>query len=402
MDRLLLLFVAAILTLASCGERSPGGRIPSPDVDFEEAQLRGLGLEIEAEFNAGQHELFDEVFDLGELFKRMIWPTTPSKSQVAEFIEGTREQGGSLGSSLAARIISTGNLTLLHARKNEHGTALLYRLFSSGEEGGFDYIEFLVGKNEEGEPVLVDMYTTSNGEYVSQLLRRVYASSGSGVLGKLVDLVKSGETEKIVSAHEEMMIRARSGEHQQVLDYYNTLPAEIREQKIIQLRRIDAAAMLENDSIYEVAIQDFRKVAPDDPALAFKQIDYYIIREEYDSVQVVLNQLDERVDDPWLDYQRAEIAVLQEQYSKAVEYSERLIQRDSTLLEPYYMLIAIALRQDDYPGVNQGLERIRASGLASIDFEGIEDSENYDGYRASKEYRELRRKYAGVPARVAE
>lgn len=401
MVRLILLCAATILTLSSCGGQSSGGKLPSPDVDFEEVRLRELGLEIEAEFNAGQHELFDEVFDLGSLFGRMIWPAKPSSSDIAEFIKGTKAEGGSLGSSLASRITSTGRLTLLHARKNDHGTTLLYRLLAS-EEGGFDYIEFLVGKDKEGNPALVDMYAASTGEYVSQLLRRVYASNGNGVIGKLMDVVKSADAEKTISANEEMSALIRNGENQKVLDYYETLPEGVQHQKIIQLRRLAAATLMQNDSIYSTVIQDFGTIFPDDPALTFKQIDYYILRKEYDSVQVVLNRLDARVDDPWLDYQRAEIAFQQEQYNKAVEYSERLIQKDSAMLEPYYMLIAIALHQDNYPGVNQALKRMQASGLATIDFEGIEASENYEKYRASKEYRELRRNYESSSPVAAE
>ena len=402
MVHLLLPLTIVSLVLSSCmvnsGHNDP---VPPPDVNFSEEQLRALGIEIENEFNQGVANRFDQVFKPAELFKRMVWPNVPNEKETADFLKGVSENGGSLGKSLASGIAGKGKFSLLHTRKTDHGTTLLYR-FVSDNEGGLSYIEFIVGESPEKQPIVVDMFTSTSGELVSQTLRRLFVSGGNGVLNQLKELVDGKDVEQVVQAGDSIQQFIAKEEYQKALEFYGELPEDIRHRKVIQLRRLRAAMSMDDSAPYLAAIEEFSQLFPEDPALILKQFDYYLLKKEYDSVFATIDRLDAEVDDPWLDYQRAEVAMAQKQYDKAVQFAEKMIRRDSTMVEPYYTLIVSALYQDDYAGVSTALERMQASGTAQIDFEGIEQSEHYVNYRASQDYQKLKQKYQDNGAIAAE
>lgn len=371
-----------------------------PEADFTEEELRDLGIKIENEFNQGVANTFDQVFDAGGLFKRMIWPQVPSKAEIAEFTQGTQKGGGSLGKSLAMKFAGTGRLTLLHVRKTDHGTTLLYR-FVEDMEGGWNYIEFLVGESPEKTPILVDMYPFSSGEYVSQTMRRLYASGGQGLVGKLASLIQNKDVTQTVNAIKEMRALVSEMEFQKALDYYSKLSKDVQGQKAVQICRMEAAMSIEDETHYLTVLEEYAQLFPNDPSLPLMLIDYHLLKEQYDSVLVLIDRLDAQIQDPWLNYQRAEMALLQKDYSKAIVFAEKLIQSDSTIIEPYYVLLTVAVHQQDYQEASRVLEYLETTGIGSIEFEGIEASDNYREFRASKEYQTLKRKYwdySGVAA----
>ncbi len=391
MMRFLLLSLPAMILVACTSDPQPQEEMPAPEITLSDEMLDSLGREIEAQISVGNPELFDRLFRMDRLFERMMWPETPTDAEREQFMTGYRQaaelEGGNLSEQIVAQWYSQGSIRFLGVRKDSGGTKLLFRF--SSPTSGLNYIEFLVA-DEGGEPALIDMYTSMLGENYSATMKRTMQDQSSPLRNLLAKAKGEDDLNDALTRMRELL---NQGEFQGALDYYDGLPESTRRQKLLHLLRIQAASQLEDDARYAAIIEDTRSIFPNDPGLDLLLVDYYTIRERYDSVLMLIDRLDQRMHDPYLNYQRGAIALAQKDYPKAVEYGEALLGFDSTLSEPYLLLISIALEQEDYPALAEYLERMQLSGADEIAFENIDADPVLAGFAASPEYRELERKY---------
>ena len=122
-------------------------------------------------------------------------------------------------------------------------------------------------------------------------------------------------------------------------------------------------------------------------------LDFYVIRDQYDSALAAIDRLDQRVQDPYLNYQRGSIAFAQGEYGQSQEYAEDLIRFDSTLSEPYLLMATIVPEQKDFEAPAKALGRMQTSGADEIAFKLIDVDPEFTEFAESKEYEELKRQF---------
>ncbi len=368
---------------------------PPPEVTISDGILEGFGEAIATEFSEGEGDLVDKSFDPVLFFSRMMWPAKPDAAAQAEFVRdfesGTGGGGGWLGARLAKQFASNATISFVRVlRDPEEGVRLVFRVMNGS---GMNYLEFLVAEGDNGEPALADMYAASSGENLSRTLRRMYVGSGNGMIARLMNKAGKDVVDRTLEASEKMKELTAQGKNEEALTYFEELPKNIRRQKSLQLVRIVIASQTGDEARYAEAIREMLDFYPNDPGMDLIQADYYMIRKEYDSVLAAYDRLDGRVGDPYLDYQRACVWLEKGDTAQAARLAEKVMAWDSTLVEPHYVMIAIAAREKDPTVMAATLERMQQSGTAAIDFEAIEASKEYEDFVLSKEYGELKRKY---------
>ena len=392
MLRLSLCLLPALLFVACMSQPSIDEEMPPPDVSFTDIELDSLGRAIEEEIAMGVADKLDRTLDMEQIFARMMWPHVPDDEEIEDFFngynQGVTRDGMNFAEQIVAQWYNTGSLRFLGVRRDSSGTRLLYR-FSSPTEG-LNYIEFLVGERD-GEPVLVDMYTSLLGENFSAVMRHSYLQPGSNPLYRLVGKGVNGE--ELSAALLEIKQMMQAGEYQEILDYYKTLPKSLRLQKLVHIQRIQAAAQLDDDMQYETILGDAIALFPNDPGIDLMLMDYYTLRGQYDSVLHLVDRLDEQMQDPYLDYQRGSMALEKGKYDQAREYGEKLIAFDSSMVEPYLLMIAIAMYEKDAKALSESLERMQLSGTSDIAFENVESDPDFVWFVESSEYETLKKTY---------
>lgn len=368
---------------------------PPPEVTISDEKLAEFGRAIATGFGEGEGDLVDDLFDPALFFSRMMWPMQPDAATQAEFVRefegGKGGADGWLGVRLAKQFASSSTISFVRVlRDPEEGVRLVFRVMSGS---GMNYLEFLVADADNGEPALADIYSASSGENLSRTLRRMYIGSGNGMIARLMNKAGKNVADRTLEASEKMKELMEQGKNEEALTYFEELPENIRRQKSLQLVRIGIASKTGDNERYASAIREMLDFYPNDPGMDLIQADYYMIRTEYDSVLAAYDRLYRRVGDPYLDYQRASVWLEKGDMEQAARLAEKVIAWDATLVEPHYVMIAIAIRKKDPEVMAAALERMQQSGTGVIDFEGIEALEEYPEFALSKEYKELKRKY---------
>ena len=108
------------------------------------------------------------------------------------------------------------------------------------------------------------------------------------------------------------------------LKYYNSLPANMKNQRTIRLIHVMICSQLDED-IYMKAIDDYQAMFPDAPNMHLMMIDTYIMRKEYGKAIESIDKVDRLINtDPFLDYMRALMYNLMEKPAEARNHLEKL------------------------------------------------------------------------------
>lgn len=398
MSRSLLLFPVLFVLLLSCNvspDEVADTVPPAPEVSLSDDELVVLAQTIEDDFNLGDGSIFEEFFDLVIFFERMVWPHVPKKNEVAEFVREMQPSPGEkgFGMRIVGKMQEAGQISFLRVARDTEGVRLLYRY--EGVNDALSYLELLIAEDKENKrPTIVDFYNASTGEHFSRTMRRLLYSNGTGLLARVLDKVNN-EAEKAVEAAETMQQMVDEGKYDEALDHFDALPENVQQQKTLQFIRVKIAMESGDNERYAAAIKEMLDLYPNDAGLNLIQIDHFIIRKEYDSALAAYDRLDKRVRDPYLDSQRAYVYLAKGDLERAAQSANAVIRWDSTLVEPHYVLVAVANKKKDYVAVAQALERMQQASAETveIDFEVIESDAEYADFVRSKEYAVLKRKY---------
>lgn len=387
-----ILFLLCALSLISC-DREVGEVPPPPDVRFSDTELIEFAHAIEDEFNGGPLHAPGIPFDHRAFFERVAWPTASSESRVDDFLRlvSSIAKADSAGAMLLEPLQNTGQISFLRVVRDNDGTRLLYRLAKS-ENAFFNYLEALVGKGKDGTPALIDLFNLRNGEYLSQIVRRMQYDGGSGLLDSLVDPGNDEERKAIKAAHA-MHEKMKGEDYEEVLNYFEGLPDVVRRNRYVLRLCVQAAKRVENTQRYTAAIEEFKKLYPDDSSLDFYLVDYYNTLRRYNDVLAAYDRLYLRFHDPYIDYQRALTYLNMGEAERAVELAEGVIRWDTTFTEPYHLLLAAANKGKDNRTISRTLERMVRNGMVILNFEKLESDASLGDFVRSDEYAVLKRKY---------
>ena len=390
------LFAALIVTgftLLSCGRSETSSSPPPTSTTLTDGDLQQIGDSLAVELGTGNSALFDSLFNPVALYRRLAWPAESNAKDEATFLRGYDMQvasQGSLGEQLAAQWGGEEGVSFIRVRRDSMiGPLLLFRILA---DDGINYAELLI-EDVEGEPVISDIRMWTVGEFHSAMLRRTFAQAGSNPVRRLLDRAGT-DPEQLVAAITRMNDLVVGNQSQEALDYSQELPDAIRNQKMIQVLRVQAATSIEKEGVYENVVNEMRALFPNDPGLDLHLIDYFFIREEWDSALASIDRLDRYVNDPYLDQMRGNLSLMREDFDAAQRFAEELIAHDSLLSDPYILLASIGIKTDDNALIADALGRMQRNNAGIIQFDVIDSEPTYDMFRRSPEYRALKRTHA--------
>ena len=213
-------------------------------------------------------------------------------------------QAGLFGQITAASNGPGGSYELLRVRKKNDGYRAIFRL-KLGNEGGINYHEVQIVKLKKGGKIqAADIYVYLTGEYLSQTMRRVMIPVAAQANRSILEKLSGKESEFIKNSDKIKRYAklAKSKNGTSALAIYNQLPKSLKEDKNMLVLRIMASQnTLDVEKDYMAAMNDFRRLFPNDPALLLMSIDYYAVKGDAKKLEETFNNLDTAVGgDPYL------------------------------------------------------------------------------------------------------
>lgn len=234
--------------------------------------------------------------------------------------------------------------------------------------GGVSYIDLVPRFNDDEELKFVDAYTFATGEKLSKSLERVLlpqiAEATKIPIEKL--LTKPDPLVKHIDQFISLSQAIQRDDFAGVIDQFNSLPSELQDNKTILLMYLGAAGKLmaaaesdQAEAAYRDGVERFQKQFGDDPAFLLLGIDYYFYREDFEGATEAIDKLDKAVGgDPFLDFFRASVLLVQEKYKEALPLAEKARDNNPELEEPYWGIVNIHLSLGNFAQVAEGLDQL--------------------------------------------
>lgn len=300
---------------------------------------------------------------------------------------------------VAARIVTFlnmgGDFTFLRTRNVDGQQRVIFRQIQA--EGGADYYDMIVKRRHDGALRAVDIYTVGTGELLTDSLRRTILRLLRSKVPALLGALSLEEQEYVDALPKlrQMDAHRLESEPDKALEVYRTLPQSVREHKMALLLRLRAALDVD-DAEYLAAIDDFRRLFPEDRVIGFLTIDWYTLKKEYDKAIEGLVRFEEEIGgDPYLQVLRASILIAQDKVDEAKAVGRAALEEEATLLEGYWLLVTISLSEEDFPTTAQLLQIIETD--LEVELEDLTTVEGYEGFVKSEAYRNWQAERAQEP-----
>ncbi len=350
-----------------------------------------LAQTIEKEIAEGGQNVLATKLYANAFWDRTARGFTEVKSPIVAEINRGKALFDNIDQQIAALIKSGGSYRLLRVESID-GTHRAWFRFLSDE--GINYHRMELVADAAGTPRVLDIYVAMTGQNISDTLRAlvipIIASQDKNVARKLT----SGEQALVTHLEKLNALNQahKSGDSEQALKIYNSLPKAMREMKQLMSLRIMVVYQLllqdeeKHTDTYAQAARDYEKLFPEDPSLPLVMLDYWTTQKRWDQAMQSIDQLEKSVgSDFYLDQLRGNVELGRGRIVKAEALFEKVRTTDPSLNDPYYSLIDITVARKQYDKTLEELKRFeQASGIGLI---GLDQVEGYEGFVASPEYK---------------
>lgn len=318
--------------------------VRADDNSSPEAQLAIKMVKARAEQDAASLE---QSLDANALFERASHGVSTS----ADFRRGFQQ--GFLGAikqlpMQMAQAASDWRFLRVHQVNGEK--RLLIR--TSLKTGGFNYIDWITARDAQGQIHLVDFYSATSGELLSETLRRTYVQAATandpGLVAKLTGKAK------VLADNMKLLIKlftdATAKNDALVVSDFNGLPPEMQKEKAYMILRIGALQRLNANGELDRALTEYRQDFPNDPSVDFICLDQMVDQKEFGGALSAVRHLETFTGgDGFLNMVRGNILVKEggKDEEAAAEY-QKAIDTEPTLTNAYFQYIALTLKKQDF------------------------------------------------------
>jgi hypothetical protein len=320
--------------------------------------------------------------DWSELATRGIRDLDLSEEQKKGFVDGfVGSAGQKFFGSIQAEVKKGGSYKLIQNRMIGKERRVKLRLIDA--QGAFNYHDFIV-EVIGNQTRAVDVDVLVSGEPLSatvgRLLLPLVAEQSKGVLERL-----KGRDADYVTHMKKMreMNDAIPSNPRAALAIYRQLPVKMQQEKAVLINRIRAASTLEEPE-YLAALEEFRKLFPNDVAVDVMSLDYFILRKKYPEALEALNRVEAREGaDAYLNVMRANTLFLNEDIDRAIDAALKAVAAEPDLTPAVHALLALQLQKGDQKGA---AETLIAGEARNIQFTQFAENPAFQALRASKLY----------------
>jgi tetratricopeptide (TPR) repeat protein len=292
MDRLALkdlllpfAIICALLTLISLSANA---------TDATDKQILEFGQKFAQALNDRDQPALTKLIDNKAFGTRVFRDLGMSDYQLEGFLKGFGP----------ATVKIADQMVRLLAKQN--GSAKMMGLLARGKErrpfiriefeaGGFDYLEFVVSPNANGDYQAVDWYQLTSGQLMSTAVgsaARVLIDPNPNILKSLLG-IKSVDKD-LVDQVKVIGDLTRLGKHREAIAAIDKLPKEIANSKLFVFRRVQLAGMVNDDALYQKSLATLSELYGDDPTAAALLLDHYIFEKQYGKVIVGITAIQSR------------------------------------------------------------------------------------------------------------
>jgi tetratricopeptide (TPR) repeat protein len=360
--------------------------------------LLALAREVEEGLRAGEPAIVDERMDVDRLLQRATRGLPVSKTFIDKLTASARQSGLGLGGVLLGAKEESRQVRLLRVQEREGAPRALFRVLSASAD--LNYFELELGHNARGEAVIVDVFPYMSGELYSESLRSVYLMSAVDA-GQCTAKKPCGP--RGLQGNMPRLWRIRrlfdAGEYQQVVEELAQLPPDVLAQRALRIIRLNALSHVD-EAEYQRALQAFEKAFPGDPMLVLRSLGDARLSGRPAAMMRVIERLDARVKDPYLQYLRGVVKLEQADDAGAKRLFQDVVRAEPTLIEPYVVLFTLAIQERDHAEAVRLLDALERDAGADVTSVSVEGSLGVESFLRSPEYkawleRRLRPKHRG-------
>lgn len=277
-----------------------------------------------------------------------------------------------------------GSYTLVKIHEVGAETRAMFRMVLP-EDGGFNYHDYVLGR-VGGQLKATDVYIYGAGELLTSTMRRAMiisaASQGpewlKGLTGRDLDMAKSA---KQIREYSDL---AAKGDPEGVLARFAKLPKSVQTEKGVLLVRLYAATQID-DQTQEQVLADIRKLDPKDYAGDLQCLASYLSAQKYTQFEKAVIRLNKAVGgDPYLNVVLAGMEVERQDYKKARQLLEEAVTADDTVIDAWWSLVTVSLREKDFAATIKYLDRLATD--FSVDVGDVTKNAEYAEFVKSPEF----------------
>jgi tetratricopeptide (TPR) repeat protein len=150
----------------------------------------------------------------------------------------------------------------------------------------------------------------------------------------------------------------------------------------------------DGEADYLAALETFRKLYPNDPAIDLHSIDYYLLKKRYDEAHKAIDRLNEAVGgDPYLGVLHGHVWMEAGQFEKARRAIERGIKEEPHLTNGYWSRITLSLREKKHADTLHWLKMIVEK--CQVEIQDLAAVPDYADFVKSPQHGEWQKWYAG-------
>lgn len=314
MKRIAVFFFLILVFLSAC--KSGEKKTVLPEKAYDD-----FAKKIETQFAAGDTAFFVRTFDIDGLTDTIINEANMSPT-VAITNRGIMIKAFTFSIRQIALLISKnandGGYQLLHTRSDSTGHYALYRLFMKGSVNYHEYK--LIEK--EGKVAIGNMFVYFTGQTISEtVVQNISSQMGNNV--SLLKAVHNSYRNKDDNQHFINMLGfVQSGDIESAHAEYDLMSPEFQKSRSVQIMYLQVSQREEGNA-YGEALENFRKLFPNDPCLSVLGIDYYFTQRNYLMALRSVDQLDSLVHDPFLSMYRSNCMNMLGRGDSAITYIKR-------------------------------------------------------------------------------
>jgi hypothetical protein len=277
-----------------------------------------------------------------------------------------------------------GSYTLVKIHEVGAETRAMFRMVLP-EDGGFNYHDYVLGR-VGGQLKATDVYIYGAGELLTSTMRRAMIISAAwqgpewlkGLTGRDLDMAKSA---KQIREYSDL---AAKGDPEGVLARFAKLPKSVQTEKGVLLVRLYAATQID-DQTQEQVLADIRKSDPKDYAGDLQCLASYLSAQKYSQFEKAVIRLNKAVGgDPYLNVVLAGMEVERQDYKKARQLLEEAVTADDTVIDAWWSLVTVSLREKDFAATIKYLDRLATD--FSVDVGDVTKNAEYADFVKSPEF----------------
>jgi tetratricopeptide (TPR) repeat protein len=376
-----------VLLIISSGLFAPG-IVRADDVSPQIQQATDMAQTLVTGFNKRDAGMIESVVD---------WTTTSQTAtngitvNTPGFREGFTQAFSANASANFLKAASSAGMKyhLLRVRQTNGQISAVIRALS--RSSNVNYMEWFLGADATGRPKFVDVYMAATGERLSATERRLYLMAAMQVnLG--MDQLNGPDKNLLSEMHDlTVMIRnIQAHDYADAVNEYHALSPELQRDKAVMVTYIMAAAGLRrtDPQEYQAATTAFAQRFPGDPAVDLVCLTELITSGQYDQARAAVDRLYAYVGgDPFLLSLKGSIDLKRgpQYYLEARHLFEESIKEEPTLHAPYWNLVDLSLREQDYEETVIQLNRIIKN--LHLHIRNLEALPAYAGFVQSDDYR---------------